>query len=288
MHQQKAYSMVILVILVSLSGCLGTGGKGEGDGIMGRSPEDVNKDDHNVLYIGHSFGRRFAESLETYAHTAEETNHATYIVFSGGASGAPDQLWADTTDRALIKDFLDTGEIDVLIMICCSIEFVETGGQSDEAVWNFTDYAVKTNPNIRIGLSMPWKDYPADYANVEEHRNGTDEAYDGWVNLSTDLAADYPSTEVFTFHHGAVVYELRAMYEAGDLDSDVKQLSGAKATSIFTDTKGHAGEITIETGTYMWLHAVYGVDPMAMPANPNYDADLRQIAKTVIEEEAQG
>ena len=108
---------------------------------MGRTPEDVNADDYNVLYIGHSFGRQFAESLEDYAHTAGVSNHATYIVFSGGASGAPDQLWADTADRKQIQAFLDTGEIDALIMICCSIEFVESEGKTDEAVWNFTDYA---------------------------------------------------------------------------------------------------------------------------------------------------
>ena len=282
----NAWLLATLFLLAPLTGCLGQGG-GDGDGIMGRTPDDVNGDDYNVLYIGHSFGRKFAESLEDYAHMAGVANHATYIVFSGGASGAPDQLWADTSDREMIKDFLDTGEIDVLIMICCSIEFVETGGESDEAVWNFTDYAVENNPDIRIGLAMPWKDFPADYDTVEEHQNGSEEAYDGWVNVSTDLAADYPNTDVFTFNHGAVVYELRAMYEDGDLDADVEQLSGAKATSIFTDEKGHAGEITLDTGTYMWLHAVHGIDPMDMPERDDYDADLRAIAAHVIFEQGQ-
>lgn len=255
---------------------------------MGRIPEDVNADDYNVLYIGHSFGRQFAESLEDYAHTAGVSNHATYIVFSGGASGAPDQLWADTADRKQIQAFLDTGEIDALIMICCSIEFVESEGETDEAVWNFTDYAVDTNPDIRIGLSMPWKDFPADYESVDDHQDGADEAYEGWVNISADLAADYPTTDVFTFNHGAVVYELRGMYEAGELDADVKQLSGAKATSLFTDEKGHAGQIVLDTGTYMWLHAVHGVDPMDMPARDDYNADLRAIATHVIAEQTDG
>ncbi len=272
-------------LLVPLSGCLGLGrGGGDGDDITARSPEDVDADAYNVLYIGHSFGRQFAESLEDYAHTAGIDDHATYIVFSGGASGAPDQLWRDTSDRDLIQDFLDTGEIDVLIMICCSMEFIESGAQSDEAVWNFTEYAVGKNPDIRIGLAMPWKDYPADYSTVEEHRDGMDEAYEGWVNLSSNLSTDYPHTEVFTFHHGAVVYELRAMHEAGELEADVKQLSGPKATSIFTDPKGHAGQITLDAGTYIWLHAVHGVDPMDMPAPAGYSADLREIVKTVIDE----
>ena len=62
-------------------------------------------------------------------------------------------------DTKNIKAYLDTGEIDVFIMICCSIEFMETGGQSDEAIWNFTDYALDKNPDTRIGLALPWKDY---------------------------------------------------------------------------------------------------------------------------------
>ena len=48
------------------------------------SPEDVNAEDYNVLYIGHSFGRKFAELLEDYAHTAGAADHAQYIEFSGG------------------------------------------------------------------------------------------------------------------------------------------------------------------------------------------------------------
>ena len=39
------------------------GGNADGDNSMG-SPEDVNAEDYNVLYIGHSFGRKFAELLE--------------------------------------------------------------------------------------------------------------------------------------------------------------------------------------------------------------------------------
>ena len=47
-------------------------------------------------------------------------------------------------------------------MICCSPEFIETL-DTDLAIWNFTDYAVEKNPSVRIGLAMPWKDYPAEY-----------------------------------------------------------------------------------------------------------------------------
>ncbi|MEL0101770.1 MAG: hypothetical protein VW862_08745, partial [Euryarchaeota archaeon] len=62
-------------------------------------------------------------------------------------------------------------------------------------------------------------------------------------------------------------------------------LQGPRATSLFTDDKGHAGDILVDTGTLIWLHAVHGIDPMEMPEFTQYDADIRQIAKSVIDEQ---
>ena len=285
MNRKSAIFIVSILIIVSLSGCLGRGGgKGGGDSSMD-APEEVDSEDYNVLYIGHSFGRKFAELLEDYAHTAGETTHAQYIEFSGGESGSPGLLWEDAEHQANIKAFLDTGEIDVLVMICCSPEFIQTL-DTDQAVWNFTDYAVEKNPNVRIGLAMPWKDFPGEYENASEYAtNSTLDLYPYWGNLSDDLSADYPGTDVFTFHHGALAYEMREMFEAGDLDGDVERLQGPRATSLFTDDKGHAGDILVDTGTLIWLHAVHGIDPMEMPEFTQYDADIRQIAKSVIDDQ---
>jgi len=285
MNKNAAFLMIILLLTVSLSGCLrDRGGDGDNSKNMG-SPEEVNGDDYNVLYIGHSFGRVFAETLQDYAHTAGFMNHAQYIEISGGASGAPDALWEDDGHRENIKAYFDTGEIDVLIMICCSVEFVETGAQSDEAIWNFTDYALDKNPNTRIGLSMLWKDYPGQYENASEHRDGTEFLYDSWVRLASNLSSDYPDADIFTFHHGAAAYEIRDMFETGQLEDDLNKLTGPKATSVFTDQKGHAGQILIDTGTLIWLHAVHGVDPMDMPEFTQWETDIRVIAGTVLEEQ---
>ena len=287
MNKKVVFLLTTLMITVSLSGCLGRGGgNGGNDKNMG-SPEEVNAEDYNVLYIGHSFGRVFAETLQDYAHTTGFTDHAQYIEMSGGASGAPDALWADDGHRENIKAYLDTGEIDVMIMICCSIEFMETGAQSDEAIWNFTDYALENNPDTRIGLALPWKDYPSDYDNATEYRNGSDEAYESWKGLASNLSADYPGTDVFTFHHGAVSYELREMFEAGELEGDIEEMTGSKETSIYTDYKGHAGDMMIDTGTLIWLHAVHGVDPMTMPDFTQWEVDIRQISKDLIDEQNQ-
>ncbi len=246
--------------------------------------EPLISNNHTVLYIGHSFGKIFADTLEDHAEMAGVTNHIGYRVTSGDRSGAPDALWEDTRDLNQIKAYLDTGEIDVLIMICCSVEFIESSYQSDLAVWNFTSYAVEKNPEIRIGLAMPWKDFPAEYDNGTEYRNQTDIAYDGWVNLSANLSSDFPATQVFTINHGAVMYDLRDMFEAGDLGDDVEDLIGGANTSIFRDEKGHAGQIGIDTGTLVWLHAVYGIEPITTPEFEQYEFDIRQIAQNVISE----
>ena len=283
MTKRKAVFAALLMVALSLSGCLGRGGgKGDGDGGMG-SPEEVDSEDYNVLYIGHSFGRKFAELLDDYAHTAGETSHAQYIEFSGGESGSPGLLWDDAEHQANIKAFLDTGEIDVLVMICCSPEFIQTL-DTDQAIWNFTDYAVEKNPEVRIGLAMPWKDFPGEYENASEYAtNSTLDLMPHWGILSDELSADYPETDVLTFHHGALAYEMREMFEAGDLDEDIERLQGPKATSLFTDEKGHAGDILIDTGTLIWLHAVHGVDPMTMPEFTQWEVDIRQIAKDSID-----
>jgi len=291
MQGRPQITIFILFILLS-SGCLGViddlneeANEGH-DGDM-ESPEEVNAEDYNVLYIGHSFGKAFAETLQDYAQTAGVANHSQYIELSGGASGAPDRLWADDGHRENIKDYLDTGEIDVLIMICCSVEFIETGGQSDQAIWNFTDYALDKNPDTRIGLSMLWKDFPGQYENASEHKNRSGFLYDSWVRLASNLSADYPSADIFTFHHGAVAYELRDMFETGQLDEDIEQLTGKKQTSVFNDEKGHAGQITIDTGTLIWLHAVHGVEPLDMPEFTQWNTDIRVIADAVLNEQNQ-
>ena len=283
MNKKVAIFVVVLLFSISLSGCLGRGGKGGEDSSL--PTLDVDADAYNVLYIGHSFGRPFAELLEDYAHAAGETNHAQYIEFSGGESGSPGLLWDDAEHQANIKSFLDTGEIDVLIMICCSPEFRQTL-DTDQAIWNFTDYAVEKNPDVRIGLAMAWKDFPGEYENASEYAtNSTHDFMPYWDNLSDDLSADYPGTDVFTFHHGALAYEMREMFEAGDLDGDLEQLQGPRATSLFTDEKGHAGTMFVDTGTLIWLHAVHGIDPMDMPEFTRWETDIRVIANTVLEEQ---
>jgi len=81
-----------------------------------------------------------------------------------------------------------------------------------------------------------------------------------------------------------VMYEYRDMFEADELAGDIEQLTGPKETSIFTDARGHAGKIAIDTGALIWLHAVHGVEPMDLPVFEQWNVDIRQIAQNILED----
>ena len=286
MNYSKFTTPLLLLLLVSASiaGCLGER-KGNSDNEnVDSDNENVDSDDYNVLYIGHSFGKPFAEKIESISSRAGITNHTQYIEFSGGESGAPDRLWADDEHRNNIQNYLDTGEIDVLIMICCSVEFKDTNGSSDQAIWNFTAYALEQNPNTRIGLTMPWADFPGNYTNASEHRNISDPAIQPWKDLGAQLSEDFNDADVFTFYHGAAIYELREMFEEGNL-SDVDQMIGPQESSLFKDEKGHAGEIAVHTGTLLWLAAIHGVEPSTFPDSDLYETDIRLVAQRILDEQ---
>ena len=71
------------------------------------------------------------------------------------------------------------------------------------------------------------------------------------------------------------------------LQGDVEQLTGAAETSLFNDEKGHAGNITKDTGTLIWLHAVHGVEPNDAPAFPQWETDIRAIAQAALDKGGQ-
>ena len=67
----------------------------------------------------------------------------------------------------------------------------------------------------------------------------------------------------------------------------IRDRTGPAQTSVFTDKKGHAGTITQDTGTLIWLHAVHGVEPNDAPAFPQWKSDIRAIAQAVVDKEDQ-
>lgn len=239
-----------------------------------------------VLYAGHSFGRPFARKLDEVTRLAEIGGHEQRVVFRGGENGAPQAMWEDPDVQTLIRKQLDDSAVDVVILICCSEEFRETAGQrdqevSDQAILEIVAYALARNPETRFGLAMPWADFPSEYATSNEHREVVDAAYQRYQQLAENISEASNGAEVFTFYHGAAVYELRSRFEQG-LIPELTNLIGPKQSSVFTDTKGHAANMAKDAGTLIWLNAIYGINPLDLPPIEGYAVDVREIAAAAL------
>ena len=243
-----------------------------------------------VLYIGHSFGRPFARELPSFVEMAGIDNHVQEIVFRGGPNGSPQSLWEDPKVRVEIQDILAEGDTDLLVMICCSENFLESR-QSDWAVENWIDYAVSVNPDTDFALALPWPDYPEDYENNEAYSERILEAHaSAWHPFIDDLRDLYPQSEIQSIFHGRAAIELRGLFESGFLP-EISTMTSKRPPGLFTDRKGHAGQILLDLGTLIWLGTIYDIDMNDFPVSElkingeSYETDLLGMAQEILDDE---
>ena len=241
-----------------------------------------------VLYIGHSFGTPFARELRSFVEMAGIDNHVQEIVNRGGPNGSPQSLWEDPKVREEIQNILAEGDTDLLIMICCSENFLESR-QSDWAVENWIDYALSVNPDTDFALALPWPDYPEDYENNEAFSERIIEAHtSAWHPFMDDLRELYPQSEIQSIFHGRAAIELRGLFESGSLP-EISKMTSKRPPGIFTDRKGHAGQIFLDLGTLIWLGTIYDVDLDNFPADElkiggePYVTDLIAMAQEILD-----
>ncbi|MDG2036340.1 MAG: hypothetical protein P8J42_06990 [Pseudomonadales bacterium] len=234
---------------------------------------------YNSLFIGHSFFVPFAYGMPLYTAQAGITDHTQTVVFSGGASGAPQALWEDAAHAAEIKAVLDVGDVELFAMTYAG-EYPTTEGYI-----NWINYALDKNPNTRIAVAMPWIDFPAIY-NATDYANTLNLSHDVvWRNFIAELSALYPTTDIFSIPHGLAAVELRLLFDANNLP-DIDFLTGDKSNSLFVDTKGHAGDMLKALGRLIWLGVIYDVDLASLDYDLGYTTDLKAIAQTIIDDAA--
>jgi hypothetical protein len=238
----------------------------------------------NMLLMGNSFFRPYAQRLSGLALDAEFLEHRDTEVFRGGVYGTPIGLWKNEDTNTEIKQILDDGNIDMLGMTGYYNEDDPTSGFSE-----WIEYALQKNPNVKIFISIPPIDFPADWQQTAEDAglNNIRELYEFFVNDQThktvidQLREMYPSTVIFSIPTGWATFDLEEMHQ-NDLLLDDISLFGSFERAIFTDAKGHQGEVVVTTGALIWLSSIYGVHLRNNDFDTGFNTDLHTVAEEIV------
>ena len=285
---RKFKYLIAAVLLVFLS-C------SKDDNLTGETQEPQETQGYNMLLIGNSFFRPYAEKLDEMAIDAGFVNHNSTIVIRGGELGRAINFWSDSnsTEHSLIKSTLDQGGVDFFGMT--------SGHNSDIPIEGFKawiEYALQNNPNITIFISSAPFDFPAGDPNgtrpdwdtfaADNGFSSIQEMFDFYVNeilhneIVDQLRAEFPSTKIFTIPTGWATYNLYQMNIDGLLLDQI-DMFGPSASSIFVDSKGHQGDIVKKAGGLVWLNSIYNVDLSTFNYETGFNTDLHEIAKQIID-----
>ena len=263
-----------------------------------QSNENVIPDGYKMLLMGNSFFRPYAETFDDMVSYTEIENHDATTVFRGGENGNPYNFWndSDTNQHQQIKSVLDQGNIELFGMTSGASNDLDTPDILS-GIRNWIQYAVDRNPNISIFLATPTFDFPNGDSNSARpdwntfaSDNGFDsiqEFYDYYINemvhkeIVNELRKEFPSTKIFTIPTGWAAKNLAQMNLDNELLDDITMF-GPKSTSIFTDEKGHQGQIVIEAGSMIWLSSIYQINLEDFDYDTGFNTDLHQIAIDVM------
>lgn len=249
------------------------------------TPQPIQTQGYNMLLIGNSFFKPYAEKLDDMSILAGFENHNSTRITRGGENGRPINFWNDsnTSEHQQIKATLDQGNIDIFGMTAGHEPEDPTEGHR---AW--INYALQNNPNIIIFIAIPQIDFPADWEQrAQEYGFETiQELYDYFVNdivhhqIVDQLRIEFPSTKIFTIPTGWTSVKLDQMNENNELLDDISRF-GPQSTSLFVDPKGHQGDIIRETGTMLWLSSIYGVNLSNFTYDTGFNTNLHEIAKQI-------
>ena len=249
------------------------------------TPQPIQTQGYNMLLIGNSFFKPYAEKLDDLSILVGFENHYSTRITRGGENGRPINFWNDsnTSEHQQIKATLDQGNIDIFGMTAGHEPEDPTEGHR---AW--INYALQNNPNIIIFIAIPQIDFPADWEQrAQEYGFETiQELYDYFVNdivhhqIVDQLRIEFPSTKIFTIPTGWTSVKLDQMNENNELLDDISRF-GPQSTSLFVDPKGHQGDIIRETGTMLWLSSIYGVNLSNFTYDTGFNTNLHEIAKQI-------
>ncbi|ANQ49568.1 hypothetical protein MY04_2194 [Flammeovirga sp. MY04] len=245
---------------------------------------------YNMLLIGNSFFKPYANHLDTMAKQAGFEDHQATVVFRGGENGQPINFWNDdaSEEHLLIKSTLDEGNVEIFGMTS-GHDYENT---EDRIIGHraWIEYALQANPDVTIFIAIPTLDFPQEWDQLvlEYEADSIQEVYSYFVNdvvhheMVDQLRREFPSTNIFTIPTGWATINLAQKNLDNQLLDEISMM-GAKETSIFTDQKGHQGQIVIETGTLVWLNSLYQVDLTTNTFDTGFNTNLHEIAKQIMD-----
>jgi hypothetical protein len=241
-----------------------------------------------MLLIGNSFFKPYAQKLDDMAIATGFEQHNSTTIFRGGDNGRPINFWNDTSsaEHQQIKSTLDEGNIAYFGMT--------SGHEEDDPIEGhraWIAYALQNNPNIKVFIAIPTVDFPADWEQRAQDNgfNTIQELYTYFVNdhvhtvMVDALRAEFPGTPIFTIPTGWTGINLAQMQQDNALLDEIT-LFGSAQSAIFTDQKGHQGDIVKEAGGLLWLSSLYGVDLNTHAYSTGFQTDLHQIAQQITQE----
>jgi hypothetical protein len=257
------------------------------------TPQPIETQGYNMLLIGNSFFKPYAEKLDVMAVDADFVNHNSTSVFRGGENGRPINFWKDSNsaEHSLIKSTLDQGDVDFFGMTMGHDSLNPTEGHR---AW--IEYALQNNPNITIFISLSPFDFPDGSPDgtrpewntfaIDNGFSSIHEFYEYYLNeiihneIIDQLRIEFPSTKIFTIPTGWATFNVYQMHLDNQLLDDIT-MTGPQSMSIFTDTKGHQGDIVRETGGLIWLNSIYHVNLNTNTYKTGFNTDLHEIAKQI-------
>lgn len=234
----------------------------------------------NCLFLGHSFFAPVVRHLPEHAKRAGFEAHEQMIVFHGGTKGSPGLMWkSPREDVAKAKAWIETGEVDLVAMT-----YHSRGESLLEHYDHWVKFALKHNPNTRFLIQATWPN----------KRNRTLAEFEGYAEgieksvheILGQLRKAYPMTQFGCVPQGRWMVGLWRLQEAGKLP----ELAGLTAerknsghTYLFRDLTGHGGTLAVKEGVLLWFAAIYSVDLESYDYEPGAKADLKGLAKTILE-----
>ncbi len=230
------------------------------------------------LFIGHSFFIPVAKSFEKLPGRHAIRGHTQRMVFSGGASGSPGSLWKGRRKSA-IQAILKTGKVEMLGMT-----YYNSSNSSAEDYGRWIDFALKYNPDTRFFIGLPWGKNGST-RDLKEYSAANTRAHLSIHKTILTLRKRYPKTMILCANYGRASYELKGLFEAGNLPG-ITSLRGRGASSIYRDSLGHANDILKDLSALVWLAILYDVDLTKHDWTPNHKSDIKKIAIRIAADEA--